>query len=227
MTRLLDGVLTSVAHGAEGNDGHRQLIDELCRRGGLELEPWDRIYQMDHRVLNEVAQAELSRAKNLATLSGGTLGLAGAPGLLADLPALYFLLFRTVHRISLCWGHPANSDRERLYLMKVVHVGHFLELRDRRLGLLELENLERSTGRDERAEDVQRTVLGKTVQQLSRTLAAHLVQRKTAQMVAVVGGAVGAALNRQLVEDVGRTAFHAYRRRFFRGLAQQRRLEAQ
>ena len=42
--------------------------------------------------------------------------------------------------------------------------------------------------------------------------------------LAFVGGAVGAVINRQLLEDVGLTARHAYRRRFLRHAALHRLL---
>ncbi len=222
VSNALHGVLSTVAAGAEAGSSQDWLTDELCRRSGRELEPWERIFEIDFGLLEQTADRQLTRAKTAATLQGGVLGLTGAPGILADIPALYYLMFRMVNQIALCLGHPASTTSERLYLMKVVNTGHHLEQRERRLALLELDHLEHESQADQSAEDVQRTLLAKTVQHLSKTLAATLVQRKSAQMVAFVGGAMGAVLNRQLIEDVGLTAKHAYRRRFLRKVALRR-----
>ena len=117
-------------------------------------------------------------------------------------------------------GFPAHTPAEKRYLLQVVNVGHHLELRDRRCALLELEQLESELElKSESAEDLQRTMLAKSVQILAGKLASTLLQRKAAQSVAFVGGAVGAIINRQLMEDFGLTAMHAYRRRFLKRAA--------
>lgn len=221
--KAIHGVLVTVAEGAEAGSSEAALIDELCAEAGIELEPWERIFGLDYSTLDGIAQKRLNAAKNMATVQGGVTGLTGAPGLIADIPSLYFLIFRTVHQIAVCLGHPAHSAAERRYLLQVVNVGHHLELRDRRCALLELEALESDLNtRKGTSEDMQRALLAKTVQLLARKLTQTLLQRKAAQTVAFVGGAVGAVINRQLLEDVGLTARHAYRRRFLRHAALQR-----
>lgn len=217
VTGAIHGVLATVAEGAEAGSSENALIDELCAEAGIELQPWERIFSLDHSLLHRIASKKLDSAKNVAAVQGGLTGVTGAPGLIADIPSLYFLIFRTVHQIAICLGHPANSAAERRYLLQVVNVGHHLELRERRCALLELESIESDLNtRKGTTEDIQRAMLAKTVQLLARKLTATLLQRKAAQTVALVGGAVGAVINRQLVEDVGLTALHAYRRRFLR-----------
>jgi EcsC protein family len=223
VTNAIHGVLTTVAEGAEAGSSEASLIDELCAKGGMDLTPWERIFTLDVHMLDQTAQQKLSAAKKMATVQGGLTGITGAPGLVADIPSLYFLLFRTVHQIAICLGHPAHSPSERRYLLQVVNVGHHLELRERRCALMELDELEREIStKAGTTEDLQRAMLAKTVQLLARKLTSTLIQRKAAQTVAFVGGAVGAVINRQLVEDVGLTARHAYRRRFLKQAALKR-----
>lgn len=223
ITGSIHGVLTTVADGAEAGFSERALIDRLCQKVGFELEPWERIFSVDYHLLDEEANSKLRVAKNLAVVQGGLTGLGGAPGLIADIPSLYFLMFRTIHQVALCFGFPANTPVERRYLLQVVNVGHHLELRDRRFALIELEQLEQELSRgDSTTEDLQRALLAKSVQLLAGRLAATLVQRKAVQTFAVVGGAVGAMINRQLLDDVGSTAFHAYRRRYLQKAAEVR-----
>lgn len=217
VTNAIYGVLSTVSEGAEAGSSQQAIKDELCAKAGLELEPWERIFTVDYQILDRSAHQKLTVAKRLATVQGGVTGLAGAPGLIADVPTLYFLLFRTLHQIAACLGFPADTPAEKQYLLQVVNVGHHLELRDRRCALLELEQLENELNSKTGAtEDIQRAMLAKTVQILAGKLASTLLQRKATQAIALVGGAVGAAINRQLVEDVGLTARHAYRRRFLR-----------
>ncbi len=219
----LHGVLSTVATGAEAGGYQQDLVDEICARSGQELEPWSRVFTVDLPLLETIISQRLSSAKTMATVQGGVTGLGGAPGFVADIPSLYFLLFRTVHQVAIGFGHPATSDAERRYLFQVVNAGHHLEMRERRCALVELDSLESQiTDRQAASEDMQRTLLAKSVQQMAKKLAATLVTRKAAQTVAFVGGAVGAVINRQLLDDVSQTAFHAYRRRFLASVAEQR-----
>lgn len=221
VTSAIHGVLTTVAEGAEAGSSEAGLVDELCSELGWDLDPWERIYSSDYRILEQAAQRKVTVARRFATVQGGVTGVTGAPGLIADVPSLYFLLFRMVHQVAVCLGFPAHTPAEKRYLLQVVNVGHHLELRDRRCALLELEQMESELElKSESAEDLQRTLLAKSVQLLARKLASTLVQRKAAQSVAFVGGAVGAVINRQLTEDVGLTALHAYRRRFLKKSAE-------
>lgn len=223
VTGAIYSVLSTVAEGAEAGSSEPSLVDEICARAGFELEPWERIFEVDFTTLDAMARQKVSQAKQLATVQGGITGVSGAPGLLADIPSLYFLLFRTVHQVAICQGFPAHTPAERRYLLQVVNVGHHLEMRDRRCALLELESMESELlTRTGAAEDLQRALLAKTVQLLAKKLASTLIQRKATQAVALVGGAVGAVINRQLMEDVGLTALHAYRRRFLRAAAGRR-----
>lgn len=223
VSNTLHGVLSTVATGAEAGDYQRELVDQICARSGQELDPWSRIFSVELPVLENLVEEKLTAARGLAVVQGGLTGVAGAPGLLADIPTLYYLLFRTVHQVALCFGYPADTDGERRYLLQVVNAGHHLEWRDRRCALMELDTLEAQVAdRQASSEDMQRTLLAKSIQQLARKLAAKLVTRKAAQTVTIVGGAVGAVINRQLLDDVGQAAFHAYRRRFLYGVALQR-----
>jgi TRAP-type mannitol/chloroaromatic compound transport system permease large subunit len=70
--------------------------------------------------------------------------------------------------------------------------------------------------------DLERTVVAKSLQTLSRQLSSRLVQRKLAQTLLVVGALIGAGVNAALVSDVGITAIHAYRRRRLRQTALRR-----
>lgn len=222
LTTSIHSVLETVAAGSEDGNYRRELINDLCQISGMELEPWSRIFTVNLSKVEALALGKLKAARKLALVQGGVTGIAGAPGLIADIPTLYYLVFRTVNQIAICFGHPITTDADRRYLLQVVNVGHHLEWRERRCALLELDQLEAESPSSASSQDLQRTLLAKSLQGLARKLAAKLIARKAAQTIALVGSAVGAVINRQLVNDIGSTAFHAYRRRFLFQAAQSR-----
>ena len=70
VTKVIHGVLTTVAEGAAGTSSEKALVDELCEKIGLELQPWARIFEADFEILDHLANKKLQKAKNLATVQG-------------------------------------------------------------------------------------------------------------------------------------------------------------
>ena len=87
-----------------------------------------------------------------------------------------------------------------------------------------MEELARLDGKaeSETTRQVESMAIKHGLQSLARRLARTLITRKVSQSVVLVGGVIGAGVNRQLAGEVGATAQHAYRRRFLHDLARAR-----
>ena len=212
-------VLQGVQAGSEGTFNRKRLMDTLSAAVGADITRPEMLF--DHRFedLDPIVDELRKSYQRAALVEGGATGAVGLPGLLIDVPALYLMIFRQVSQIATCYGFDTTREEETAYLFKVVDVGHYLDSADKRRGMLDLETLSSLIRQGVPLQDLERTVLAKGLQALAQKLTATLVQRKMAQAVAVVGAAVGAGVNRQLVTDIGLTAFHAYRRRFLREAA--------
>lgn len=198
------------------------LYDRISQEVGTDASQPQNLARLPLKRLDDAALRVLNAHRSLAVVQGGVTGAAGLPGLVADVPSLYFLVFRCVEEIACCYGFPADSEAERDHVLKVVDVGHFLESENKRRGMLELETYDEMMRRGAPVKDLERTVVAKGLQNLSRQLASRLVQRKLAQTVAVIGAFIGAGVNAALVNDIGLTAIHAYRRRRLRQTALRR-----
>lgn len=194
----------------------RALIPELGSDEGA-------VFRVGVRRLDAVAQHLISSSKTLCTAEGAATGAVGLPGIVVDIPALYGLLFRMIGQISVCYGFSADGEDERSHILKVLDVGHLLEPEERRQGMDELARIQEMMREDVPVLEVQRFAVQKGLQTMARHLGLALTQRKLAQSVALVGGVVGAGVNRQMAGEVGEVAFHAYRRRYLMELVQLRR----
>ena len=215
-------ILRAVQKGSELSFNRQRLLDELSAAVGADITSPPMVQEHRFESLDPVVHGLRSSYQRAAFLEGGATGAAGLPGLVVDVPSLYLMVFRQTAQIATCYGFDIQTENELAYLFKVVDVGHFLDNERKRRGMLELETLDQLIRSGAPLQDLERTALAKGLQALAQKLTAHLVQRKLAQTVALVGAAVGASVNRQLVTDVGWTAFHAYRRRFFQEVAHQR-----
>ncbi len=221
-SQALYEVLLQVRGHSRDTVRRQALYDSISQRIGLDASQPTNLARQPLAVLDKAAQRVLSAHQKLAVVQGGVTGAAGLPGLLADIPSLYFLIFRCVEEIACCYGFPADSEDERDHVLKIVDIGHFLENENKRKGMLDLESMDDLMRRGAPVKDLERTVVAKSLQTLSRQLSSRLVQRKLAQTLLVVGALIGAGVNAALVSDVGITAIHAYRRRRLRQTALRR-----
>lgn len=213
-------VLTSVREGSTGLVTADSVHQRLGVPGKFE------IFQIDVRHLDAVAGDFLRQSKNLCMAEGAATGVAGLPGIVVDVPALYGLLFRMIAQISVCYGYSADQPEERHHMLKVLEIGHHTEPEPKRAGMDELALVQQMIRDDLPIVEVQKFAVEKGLQTMARQLGLALTQRKLAQSVALVGGVVGAGVNRQLAGDVGEVALHAYRRRHLMELAYLRRIGA-
>lgn len=92
--------------------------------------------------------------------------------------------------------------------------------------MTELESMQDLIRQASPVKSIERTIVAKGLQNLSRQLTLSLLSRKAAQVVVFVGAAVGATVNAALLSDIGDTAYYAYRRRFLLDRADLRRAHA-
>ncbi len=223
LSQTLYQVLLQVRDHSRDTVRRQALYDKISQVVGIDASQPQNLARLPFRVLDKAALQIIGAHRQLAMVQGGVTGAVGLPGLIADVPSLYFLIFRCVEEVACCYGFPADSESERDHVLKVVDIGHFLESVNKRKGMLELESFDELARRGAPVKDLERTVVAKSLQGLSRQLSSRLVQRKLAQTMAVVGALIGASVNSALVSDVGTTAFHAYRRRRLRQLALRRK----
>ncbi|MCA9792253.1 MAG: EcsC family protein [Candidatus Eremiobacteraeota bacterium] len=222
INRKIYGVLSAVRESSGNSVRPQETFDRISAEVGRDVTALDQLFEHDVRCLDRVALEFLQAGRRAAAFEGGATGLAGLAGLVVDVPALYWLIFRTVQSIAICYGFPIDSAEEVAHILKVVDVGHHLESDKKRRGMLELESLQVLIRRGLPIQDLERAAVAKGLQALARKLTARLARRKVAQSIAVVGALIGAGVNRALVNDVGLTAFYSYRRRFLREVAERR-----
>lgn len=204
----------------------KDVYDKLSVSAGRDVRTPAQAQKLPIEVVDAAARKICSAHRNLAVVQGGATGLAGLPGLVADIPTLYFLIFRCVEEIAVCYGYPPDSDDELNHVFKIVDVGHYLENDKKRAAMTELESMQDLIRQSSPVKSIERTIVAKGLQNLSRQLTLSLLSRKAAQVVVFVGAAVGATVNAALLNDIGDTAYYAYRRRFLLDRADLRKAHA-
>lgn len=201
----------------------RQLADQrsILKQAGVATT--EELRALPLQTCDRLARSVSRRAMLLGGGSGALFGVAGAFGLVADVPALLTLALRTVHRMAYCYGID-DELAERLGLI-VFALASANSAKEKNLALdalraVDAEKLD-AAWRDGVERIAQREMAKEatvySLQNLARTIGVNLGQRKIAGGVPVIGMAIGAAVNANYVSDIAEAAQQVFRERWLRG----------
>jgi hypothetical protein len=157
----------------------------------------------------KLVQERVEFYKKTAAVEGGVTGAGGILLGLADFPLLLSLKIKLLFEIAAIYGHDVSDVRERLYILQIFQLA-FSNQQHRR--------------------DVYRQTLNwqANYEQLPKNLddfdwrifqqeyRDYIDLAKMAQLIPVIGAAVGLVVNYRLVTKLGDTAMNAYRLRWFK-----------
>ncbi|SDX39363.1 EcsC family protein [Hymenobacter psychrophilus] len=153
-------------------------------------------------------RARIRNYRNAATVEGGATGAAGFLLGLADFPLLLGIKLKLLFDIAALYGHDVRQLSERLYLLHIFQLA-FSSQHTRRETYRQLADWPATE-----ATATAETFDWRTFQQEYRD---YIDLAKMAQLLPVVGAAVGAVANYRLLAQLGETAIMAYRLRWFAG----------
>lgn len=137
---------------------------------------------------------------------GGITGAGGFLMSMADFPVLIGIKMKMLFEIAALYGFDVKDYKERLYILYIFQLA-FSSQHGRTKVFMHMENWEQKLHiLPENSENFD----WKTFQQEYRD---YIDLAKMAQLLPVVGAAVGAVANYQLIKKLGKTAMQAYRMR--------------
>jgi hypothetical protein len=189
----------------------RAGVHQLKDLRALELQQCDRI-----------ARSVSRRAMAMAGAGGAAFGVAGAAGLVADVPALITLALRSIVRTGLCYGEDALADPESRLAIGVFALASanteeekataVAALRDYGNGLLDVawkEGVERAAERE-----LAKEAAVFSAQNLAKKLGVNIGKRKAAEALPIFGALVGGSVNAWYLRDVTRCARYVFQERW-------------
>lgn len=193
----------------------------ILRRGGVTT--LAELREQPLQACDRLAKFEQRTAMGFAGASGAALGIAGAAGLLVDVPALITQALRVIYRIGLCYGEDllaepnkglsigvfalvsANTTEEKQTALKALTVqGDLLDAAWR-------DGVERAAERE-----LAKEAAVFSLQALASRIGVQLSKRKAAGSIPVLGAAVGGAVNAWYMRDVAQAARHVFQERWLR-----------
>jgi len=147
--------------------------------------------------------------KKTAAVEGGVTGAGGLLLGLADFPLLLGLKIKLLFELAALYGHDVNDMRERLYILHIFQLAFSNQERRREVYQHVLDFQQRYDQLPKHLDDFE----WRTFQQEYRD---YIDLAKLAQLIPVIGAAVGFVVNYRLLTKLGETAMNAYRMRWLK-----------
>lgn len=193
----------------------------ILRRGGVAA--IEDLRGVDLEVCDRLAEQTGRYATLAAGGSGALFGIAGGLGMVADLPALLTITFRTIHRIALCYGEDLTPPERRSLPVAVFALASANSMQEKQDALHAIDGVGVGAG-DAGVEGVGRAAqreLAKdgvtfSLNNLGKTLARNLGWRKAGESLPLVGAFVGGSVNAWYLHDLARASRHTFQLRWLR-----------
>ena len=153
-----------------------------------------------------LVKAKIDSYSKTGAAEGGVTGAGGFLMSMADFPILIAIKIKMLFEIANLYGYDIKDYRERLYILYVFQLAFSSKLGSQNV-FKQMQNWDKKLiVLPENSEDFD----WQTFQQEYRD---YIDLAKMAQLLPVVGAAVGAVANYQLIKKLGKTAMMAYRMR--------------
>ena len=147
--------------------------------------------------------------RNVATTEGVITGAGGILLGLADFPILLGIKIKLLFEIAAIYGHDVKDYRERIYILYLFQIAFSSQKRRQEI-YKKLDTWEEySAHLPEKVEEFD----WRSFQQEYRD---YIDLAKLAQLIPVIGAAVGGIANYKLINHLSETAKNGYRMRYFR-----------
>ena len=155
-----------------------------------------------------LVQERVEFYKKTAAVEGGVTGAGGILLGLADFPLLLGLKLKLLFEIAALYGYDVHDVRERIYILHIFQLAFSNQQHRRDVYAQVVEFQSKYHDLPQHMDEFN----WRTFQQEYRD---YIDLAKLAQLIPVIGAAVGLVVNYKLVTKLGETAMNAYRMRWF------------
>ena len=212
--------LTLVKKAIEGaNNVSQYAIDAKGVMRGAEVDSIDALRSRSLRISDHLAHDSHVLSMALSGAGGAVLGATGVGGVALDVASLLTLSLRTIHRIGLCYGFERVNEQLVLGILSVSSAGSQNERKTsiellKGVEIMTLADVWKDVAKDALFTGAVRGGAYFTMRRVSLQMSRNFAKRKAAQLVPVVGGAIGAATNICFLRDVGWAARRVFQERW-------------
>ena len=199
-------------HGSQFSMDANKLV-KRARAQGIRLRGFDDIKRISLMALDRCNRRHVKIHGRGACLIGAVAGLGGPLLAAADLTALLWTNFHLIQEVAFCYGFDPNDAVEKQIMLRVLLAG-FGSSEMKAKALEEIEALEARLELQRSGADHVSLLGSRALASYVEHLTVALLTRIVPHALPVVSVVLAAHNNHETVNQIGRTAFMVYRRRF-------------
>lgn len=184
------------------------------RKAGHDVRQRADLFALDLEQVDSAVGWLDAKYKGVAFTEGAAAGAVGAPGLIADIPALVTLNLRAIAEYAAYYGFDVASQRERLFAMHVLGLASSPSDSAKMPVMAQLARVAADAAKKKAWKDIEKAALVNLIREIAKALGIRLTKAKLAQAVPIMGSAVGGGFNAYYTARVCDAAYHLYRERF-------------
>ena len=164
---------------------------------------------------DDIASAYISKGRWLSAAEGAATGLGGILLLSADAVSLLALQLRTIQQIGFCYGFDVSRPEEKLFAAKLLAESYSHPSGKERDALKK--EMRTAAGLLKGKTPInllQKRLFVQGFSKIAQKIGVRFGSRKAAQIVPIIGSAVGCLVNQKITKEIAETAKEVYRERF-------------
>jgi uncharacterized protein (DUF697 family) len=171
-----------------------RFLMQLRSAHGLPISGYEGVFQLDLRLLDQVAEETIHSSMRLAALQGAGFGLGGALTLVPDMSLMAAITLRTIQKLSLIYGFEFNTDHEMAELWVATASAAGVDI-----------------GRELLEKELVNKFVPRVIQRIAVSASTEVVEKWAARLIPLVSSVIGAGLNYYFIRAWGERAKKYFR----------------
>jgi hypothetical protein len=212
MTDAVHGGLVGIQDIARHLVREQAILDEV-RAKGTPVDSVRDLRNVDIRILDQIAAASMAGGKVMAGLEGAGAGMGGLVTIVADIPAVMTINLRFISQIAHTYGFETSTQEEQTFALNILGAAS-ADQASKTAFLNGLNKIAMDVARKQTWKQLDQHAFVALARKIAQQIGVRLTKAKLAQLVPVVGSAVGGGVNYAYTHDNLSAARMIYRKRY-------------
>lgn len=194
LKKAIEGLTNVCNDAAQWSVRPEAIFKEFRDDGYVNINSHDDLLNLDLSDIDKVVGWLGAKYKGIALVEGAGAGVAGAAGLIVDIPALITLNLRAIGEYAAYYGFDTSRQEERLFAFHVLGLASSPTDASKSLAMAQLVRISQDVAKKASWSQLEKSAFVKIIQEIAKTLGIRLTKAKLAQAIPVMGAALGGGI---------------------------------
>ena len=214
LNRAINTGLLALNDVAAATVRHEGVVAKFHEAGHLQIKAPRDIFSLEMSQVDKVVGNLGTQYMVPAFGEGAATGVAGLPGIIADVPLLFGINLRAIADYATHYGFDVGHQAERAYILHVLMYSSAPTQAEREGTMRHLDRISQAVSAEETWEELEKVLSKQIVKKAADVLSKRIGKAKAGQALPVAGAIVGGGFNAWFTKSNCDAAYHLYRERF-------------